>query len=255
MPDWPVDYSMRRYLEEASLLLDESGYSMATYTPHPSGRSRPLWETLNPDVVVGFTPFFPEELDSLHASGVTRIIPSPVAPETGLHDAPALTAGPVPQAEHLHERGRRRVVFAASGDLRLAPLVHQRGAAAHAAGARLGLEWHDQHTVEGDNARSLVTRWRDEGVTGVIAYDDDVAATVVGAAVRAGARVPGDLAVVGHDDSPLASVLVPSLSTVRIDTGALGRTLAQRALDEVLDRPHEHGHLPVATDLVRREST
>ncbi|MFC4564581.1 substrate-binding domain-containing protein [Nocardiopsis mangrovi] len=93
------------------------------------------------------------------------------------------------------------------------------------------------------------------GITGVLAYNDDTAATAVGAAVRAGIRVPEELAVIGHDDSPLASVFLPSLTSVRVDTGALGRALAQRALDEALGRPHAQGHIPVDVALIRREST
>ncbi|MFC3996757.1 LacI family DNA-binding transcriptional regulator [Nocardiopsis sediminis] len=254
-PDWPVDYSMRRYLEEASLLLDEAGYSMVTYTPHPSGRSRPLWESLHPDVVVGFTSFSPEDLDSLHASGVTRIIPSAEEPGSGFQNAPALTSGPALQVRHLHEQGHRRMLFAASGDPRLTPLVHQRADAAHGACAELGLEWRGLHVIDGENAGALVPGWHAEGITGVLAYNDDTAATVVGAALRSGIRVPKELAVIGHDDSPLASVFLPSLTSVRVDTGALGRALAQRALDEALGRPYTQGHIPVDVALIRREST
>ncbi|MFE1396983.1 LacI family DNA-binding transcriptional regulator [Nocardiopsis dassonvillei] len=255
VPDWPVDYSMRRYLEEASLLLDEAGYSMVTYTPHPSGRSRPLWESLNPDVVVGFTSFSSQDLKSLRASGVTRIIPSVEEAGTGFHESPALTAGPALQAKHLYERGHRRVVFAASGDRRLEPVVGERAEAARAACERSGLEWHGSHAANRERTAGLVSAWLAEGITGVIAYNDDTAAAVVSAAVRAGVHVPEDLAVVGHDDSPLASVFVPSLSSVRVDTGALGRALAQRALDEALGRTPALGHLPVAAELVQREST
>ena len=48
LPDWPLDYSMRTHLDEASLALDEAGYSLVTTTPHPGGQAQPLWETLRP---------------------------------------------------------------------------------------------------------------------------------------------------------------------------------------------------------------
>ena len=50
LPDWPLDYSMRSHLAEASLVLDQAGYSLVTMTPHPGGQAQPLWETLRPDV-------------------------------------------------------------------------------------------------------------------------------------------------------------------------------------------------------------
>ncbi|MGQ4267462.1 LacI family DNA-binding transcriptional regulator [Nocardiopsis changdeensis] len=254
LPDWPLDYSMRRYLEEASLLLDEAGYGMVTYTPHPGGTSRPLWESLDPDVVVGFTAFGPEDSASLRASGVTRVIPAPDESE-GLHGAPALTAGPELQVRHLVEQGHTDLAFAASADTRLEELVRERGENAHRACLDAGARWHGADFIDGGDPGALVRRWHEEGVTGVVAYNDDVAAAVVGAALRAGLDVPDDLAVVGHDDSPLASVFVPALSSVRLDTGALGRALAGRALDEAQGRPRERGHIEVRAELVRREST
>lgn len=57
LPDWPLDFRLRRNIEEASLALDEAGYALITYTPHPTGQSRPLWETLQPDVVISMTEF------------------------------------------------------------------------------------------------------------------------------------------------------------------------------------------------------
>ena len=92
-------------------------------------------------------------------------------------------------------------------------------------------------------------------VTAVVAYNDDVAATVVGAAIRAGMSVPGDLAVIGHDDSPLASMFIPALSSVAIDNAGLGRLVAEMALASVEDRPLPTSGPRFRATVVRREST
>lgn len=47
------------------------------------------------------------------------------------------------------------------------------------------------------------------GASAVVAYNDDVAALVVGAAVRHGIAVSDQLAVVGHDSTPIAELFVP----------------------------------------------
>ncbi|MGO4752390.1 substrate-binding domain-containing protein [Streptomyces sp. 2MCAF27] len=58
--------------------------------------------------------------------------------------------------------------------------------------------------------------------------------------------VPGDLAVIGHDDMPLATMFVPSISSVRTDTAGLGRHLAELALHEVEGRLCLRTHPPSA---------
>ncbi|MES1199876.1 MAG: LacI family DNA-binding transcriptional regulator [Pseudomonadota bacterium] len=51
--------------------------------------------------------------------------------------------------------------------------------------------------------------------TAVFAANDDTAAAVCMVAHRLGLRIPEDLSVVGFDDSPIASEIWPSLTTVR----------------------------------------
>src|SRR5262245_49292875 len=110
LPDWPLDFNLRRNIEEASLALDEAGYALITYTPHPTGQARPLWETLQPDVVMAMAPWAPGQVESIRAAGVTRILPDPDAPiEAEWHEE-----GPTLQVEHLAALGHRRIAFAGS---------------------------------------------------------------------------------------------------------------------------------------------
>ncbi|WP_067819804.1 LacI family DNA-binding transcriptional regulator [Actinomadura kijaniata] len=256
LPDWPLEYGLRRNLETASQVLDDAGYSLVTHTRHEGGHARPLWESLNPDVVIAWTPITDAERASMRASGITRILPAPRRQRSFLA-SPTLTAGTRLQIEHLHERGHRRVGFAASGDRRVALMSQGRAAAARQAADRLGLDVLDIRPVEhgDDSIAEAVRAWHHEGVTGVAAFNDDIAAMIVAAALRAGLSVPADLAVIGHDDTPLAGMLYPSLSSVGIDSVGLGRHLADLALRTARDEP-----LPeVAPDLharvVPREST
>lgn len=256
LPDWAVGFTMQQHLDEAALALDEAGYSLATCTRYAAGRARPLWELLTPDVVLGFSPFDAEELGSMRACGITRIVPDPEYPVT-LDDWPALTAGMALQVEHLYERGHRRIGFATPADPRSSLLLDARVRTAQRAAARLGLDPLDVRPADhgDDSAREAVRRWRDAGVTGIAAYNDDTAATVVGTAVRAGVSVPGELAVIGHDDTPLATMFVPSISSVRIDTVSLGRHFAAFALHEADGRPLPPRDAKADTVVVAREST
>src|SRR5690606_20782706 len=75
LPDWPMDHAMRAHLDEASLVLDQAGYSLVTTTPHPGGQAVPLWESLDPDVVVSLAPVPDAQFAGIAATRARTIIP------------------------------------------------------------------------------------------------------------------------------------------------------------------------------------
>jgi DNA-binding LacI/PurR family transcriptional regulator len=252
LPDWPLDHSVRRYIEEASLVLDEAGYTLVTWSPHETGKTRPLWEQLDPDVVVGFSPFPDADIQAMRAHGIGHIIPDP-------HDAAerAVGGGPALQVQHLHDLGHRRIALATTADKRLVALAQERVDAARDAARRLRMVCVDVSRVDAPEAQRprLLERWLEMGATGVVAYNDDVAAIVVRTALEGGVAVPGDLSVVGHDDSPIASLFMPALSSVRLDNAGLGRLVARMALAKVGQRDDDPHDRVGYEAIVAREST
>jgi DNA-binding LacI/PurR family transcriptional regulator len=99
----------------------------------------------------------------------------------------------------------------------------------------------------------------DDRPTGVLCFSDVIAHGVVRAAEQLGLDVPGDLSVVGFDDSALARRLRPQLTTVRQDVTEKGR-LAAGALRTAMEH-HRRGttgraeHVVLPTELVVRDST
>jgi DNA-binding LacI/PurR family transcriptional regulator len=69
-----------------------------------------------------------------------------------------------------------------------------------------------------------------------------------------GYRIPDDVAVVGFDDSVLASTAVPPLTTVRQDVEQFGRTLTWRLLAELAGDEKLPQSILLPTSLVRRTS-
>jgi DNA-binding LacI/PurR family transcriptional regulator len=207
-------------------------------------------------VVVGFAPFSPEELTAMRGCGITKVIPDPGSSPTpsnplGMHDGPRL------QVEHLHALGHTRLGFAATADPRVAGLVESRLRASQEIAKSLELPPPAVRPVDGapDAAGRAVRDWLDAGVTGIVAYNDESAARVIQAAVRAGHEVPADLAVIGHDDNPYTALFVPSISSIRIDYAGLGRHLAALALHEATGQPLPAGDVDSAAAVVAREST
>lgn len=243
LPDWPMEHSMQSHLDQASRVLDEAGYSLVTTTSRSDRKTKPLWEVLDPDVAVSLVPWSKKDLASLARVGVRTVIhdPGSTQNESLQHDDETCRRlrfddGPRLQVEHLRDRGRIRLAYVSLDDPRLVDLTSAREERARQTVEEIGgVELIDSASIDlasPGRIEYLLSRWIASGVDGVVAYNDTVAAAVVGAAHRIGLAVPDDLAVVGHDDTPLASLFVPSLSSVHVDYSGLGRFLAELALRE-----------------------
>jgi len=255
LPDRPAGASMEISLDEGAHALAEAGFALVTQSQTLRG-SPPLWEMLSPEVVVGWSSFSADDVASMRAAGVRHILPTPGA-SVRYDEVPGVSKGARLQVEHLYERGHRRIAVATSEAPHLPDLERTRVAAAVEGAEALGMDVLGVRKVDhadGSAARA-VRAWIAGGVTGVVAFDDDVAATVAGAAIRDGIRIPADLAVIGHDDSLIASLFVPSLSSVRMDTAEAGRYLAALALQVAEGRPMTSTWTRLDTRVVAREST
>ena len=91
--------------------------------------------------------------------------------------------------------------------------------------------------------------------TAIFAGNDAMAIGALSALAEAGVAVPGEMAVAGFDDIPMARYMHPPLSTVRVDISALGERAAQRLLDAVGNgRRHHNRRETLPVTLVIRES-
>jgi DNA-binding LacI/PurR family transcriptional regulator len=92
-------------------------------------------------------------------------------------------------------------------------------------------------------------------VTAVFAANDQMALGLVHALYDGGRRVPDDVSVVGFDDIPEVSHLLPPLTTVRPDFVEVGRRCLTAALDQ-LDHPvGPTAREVVAPELIVRRSS
>lgn len=87
---------------------------------------------------------------------------------------------------------------------------------------------------------------------GIFASSDAIAMGAIEALQARGHDVPGDVSVVGFDDSPGAALFSPRLTSIRQDWGVGGELLAQKVLDLVAGKAVESRAMPVA--LIVRDS-
>ena len=90
--------------------------------------------------------------------------------------------------------------------------------------------------------------------TAVFAGNDSMAIGLVSALRDAGVEVPGDIAVAGFDDIPIARYMSPRLTTVRVDAYELGSRAVLRWLANRRTHRQDASHEVLPTTLVVRES-
>jgi DNA-binding LacI/PurR family transcriptional regulator len=108
-------------------------------------------------------------------------------------------------------------------------------------------------SLEGGHAAAV--RLIASGVTGIICGSDPLALGAIRAARRAGLSVPGDLSVVGFDDSAFMSCTDPPLTTVRQPLEAIGRAAVEMLAGQIEGSSVPTDELFFEPELVARGST
>ena len=91
--------------------------------------------------------------------------------------------------------------------------------------------------------------------TALFAVTDMTAVGAFGAARRMGRRIPEDMAIVGYNDIPLASRMVPGLTTVRVPIHEFGAGAARLLLEQIETGAASRRRLVFTPELVVRGST
>ncbi|MFD8569626.1 LacI family DNA-binding transcriptional regulator [Streptomyces sp. NPDC059639] len=112
---------------------------------------------------------------------------------------------------------------------------------------------HSLYTVEGGQAAASALL--DRGCTAVVCASDMMALGAVRAARGRGLDVPGDVSVVGFDDSPLIAFTDPPLTTIRKPVQAMGQAAVNTLLEEVAGTPAPRSEFVFMPELVVRGST
>ncbi|WP_326808694.1 MULTISPECIES: LacI family DNA-binding transcriptional regulator [unclassified Streptomyces] len=112
---------------------------------------------------------------------------------------------------------------------------------------------HSLFTLEGGQAAALTLLER--GCTAVVCASDMMALGAIRAARQRGLTVPGEVSVIGFDDSPLIAFTDPPLTTIRQPVTAMGQAAVRALLEEIGGTPAPHSEFVFLPELVVRGST
>ncbi|MGH8791590.1 MAG: LacI family DNA-binding transcriptional regulator [Stackebrandtia sp.] len=155
--------------------------------------------------------------------------------------------------EHLAALGHRKIGLI-SGPQRFVPV--QRKLAGYTEAMRGVGEPHVELTMFGvEGGAAAARRLYEAGVTGVLCGSDLMALGAVREARARGLSVPGDVSVVGYDDSPLVAYTAPSLTTLRQPVSDMATGAVRALLDEIAGQAVPPAEYLFRPELVVRGST
>ncbi|MFF3322745.1 LacI family DNA-binding transcriptional regulator [Streptomyces sp. NPDC002889] len=108
-------------------------------------------------------------------------------------------------------------------------------------------------SVEGGQAAAGLLM--DQGCTGIVCGSDLMALGAIRAVRSRGLDVPGDVSVVGFDDSPLIAFTDPPLTTVRQPVKAMATAAVNALIEEIQGNPVHRTEFVFQPELVVRGST
>ena len=154
--------------------------------------------------------------------------------------------------EYLMDLGHRHIGLIKGHPDQIASAERERGFRAAVAEGRLKPE--DVSVEQGyftfrsglEAAEKLLKQSRPP--TAIFASNDDMAAAVVSVAHRRGLHVPGDLSVVGFDDTAPATTVWPELTTIRQPVSAMAAAALNLLLEDL--RGRRSGRAGLAQEMV-----
>lgn len=243
----------------------EAGYDLLIHVHPPLANGAapgrlPLGED-NTDGVIIFTNAVPDAAVSnlaRHGLPLVLLFRPPLdgvaAPSIMIDNQPG--AGEL--VSHLIEiHGRRRIAFlrgpSDNQDSEQREAAYRRALESH------GLPYEPALTAQGnfisERAYQAVKGWLESGIDfdGLFAGDDECAVGALRALHEAGRRVPQEVSLVGYDDIPMASGVVPALTTVHSPIAEAGH-MAACQLVSLIRTGHAEAQQTLSTHVVIRQS-
>lgn len=238
-----------RSRRQVSLIINAGGDVSAIASPLRTLASR----RVNGLVLIGSV--FQDEAVS---SALQAIVPDiPVVMQNGVLDLPNVSAvlcddrgGTMEATMHLHQSGRRHVAYINNN---LTPSNNKKVGGYLEACQELGMEPVLVQTCSDAEDATAQLLDANPGLDGIIYSVDFLAAGGLRVIHKMGLRVPDDIAVLGTDDSPLARLLDPRLSSIDTKLEQLSHECAL-LLEEMMENGGVRKVKTIACSLALRET-
>ena len=250
VPDLPIGAGISRFVEQLTAALAGHGLTLVTHLAGADARPLPdVCATLEASAVTALESFSGEMAEALQRAGAQVVLPV-------LDPAPPMREVGRIQAAHLAARGHQLLGYALPTEPAHLPMARQRldGAALACAAAGLEPPVAVEMGLDAASAERAVAGWAARSVTGVCAFNDEYAMAVLSGSRARGLAVPGDMAVVGVDDIPVAQFAAPPLTTVAFDLHEAGRHRAEAIVAGLEGREPPPPPAGLGPRLVQRES-
>ena len=213
---WPygvAETGFSEFIEALTAAVSAISFSLVTQIGY-SPENNDLAVNLSPAVVVGLMlEYDPAIVASLQRFNVPLIL-------AGNPDQPE--KGPSLQVEYLLQQGKRQIVFAATEKPALQSLCQKRLEVVRATCQAYDLLEPRVVVVPESRpkARQILADLLAElpPPLGICAFNDDVAFPVLAALVDLKVAVPGDVSVIGHDNSKIGEFCYPALTTISLES-------------------------------------
>jgi LacI family transcriptional regulator len=244
--------------------LNSAGYEVVVYTTHRNATKEAAFiDILTQGAVDGIVVNLPKDPEKVLFTLKSRAFPFVFLDHNGYgDDFPTVTVtnwqGGYGAAQYLIRLGHRRIGFitgmldACASQDRLAGFKAALKAEHISEDAELLFE--GTFLQESGYEAGMKFMRLSDPPTAIFASNDVMAFGVMEASRELGLRIPEDVSIIGFDDISSASLVHPSLTTVRQPLEHMGKVAAQMLLDLITDPKKPVRRIVLPTDLVARES-
>lgn len=263
VPDWEVAGQFGVLLEEIGRLVAKYGLVCLRYEgEHWRGSLNKLLGRIPSACVITFDVLHDDDAQALSSAGVpevsAQILDRPGKPHNIALGQDTIVEA---QVEHLLGEGYQRLAYLATDEPRGAGFINARIDAFHRICAARGI-LDPRSAIVSPSVESFsetIEEWscaQDEPL-GIVAWNDITALGILSAAQHLAIAVPERLGVMGGDNTTVAALANPGISSVRLDLPSEAEQIALRVAETVGYEPGGHTgsapHSPV--EVIRRAST